>query len=154
MAGRCDVWHRVGRTGGDGRRASVDREEGPLPRRRGGRLLLAVVDRLVVPETVQAGVNPPAYVAHWLARGAHVNVLNVPFEPGERRQALVTRVASVIFLGGAGATWSQHKQFSPIEAANALLMHSLIVASLKAPPPPLMNASVLRSSISTRVSAA
>lgn len=83
-----------------------------------------MVDGLVVPQTVQAGVNPPANVAHRFPRGAHVYVLNVSFEPGERRQALVTRVASVIFLGGAGATWSQHKQFSPFEASNALLMHS------------------------------
>lgn len=68
-----------------------------------------MVDRLVVPEAVQAGVYPPANVTHWLPRGAHVNVLNMPFEPGERRQALVTGLATVIFLGGAGATWSQHK---------------------------------------------
>lgn len=72
-----------------------------------------MVDGLVVPQTVEAGVNPPAYVANWLARGAHVNVLNVSFEPGKRRQALVTGVTSVIFLGGAGATWSQHKQLAP-----------------------------------------
>lgn len=136
-------------------RPSVDREEGPLAGRRGRRLLLAVVDGLVVPEAVQAGVNPSAYVAHWLARGAHVNVLNVPFEPGERRQALVTGVASVIFLGGAGATWSQHKQFSPIEASNALLMHSpdrSLSQSTATPRDECLR--VRRSSISTQLAAA
>lgn len=100
------------RVGGAVSAASVHGEEGPRLRGR-GRLLLAVVDGLVVAEAVEAGVNPPAYVTDGLARRAHVNVLNVPFEPRERGQALVTRVASVIFLGGAGATWSQQKRLAP-----------------------------------------
>lgn len=87
-------------------------------------MLLAVVDRLVVPEAVQAGVNPPANVTHWLPGGSHVNVLYMPFEPRQGRQALVTRLATVIFLGGAGATWSQHKQLAPSKLPNAVLMHS------------------------------
>lgn len=87
-------------------------------------LLLAVVDRLVVPETVQAGVYPPANVTHWLPGGSHVNVLNMPFEPRQGRQTLVTGLASVIFLGGAGATWSQHKQLALPNLPNAVLMHS------------------------------
>lgn len=101
-------WRRRRRGRGRAARASVDGEEGPggRGRRRRGRLLLAVVDRLVVPEAIEAGVNPPAYVTDWLPGRSHVNVLNVPFEPCQRGQALVTRVASVIFVGGAGATWS------------------------------------------------
>lgn len=110
--------------GGPGR-ASVDREERALAGGRGWRLLLAVVDRFVVAQTVQAGVNAPANVTHWLPGGSHVNVLNMSFKPRQRRQALVTGLAPVIFLGGAGATWSQHKQLAPSKLPNALLMHSL-----------------------------
>jgi hypothetical protein len=118
VRGRGRVWQRVAAA------ASVDGEVGP-GRLRGGRLLLlAVVDRLVVPEAVQAGVNPPAYVTHGLPGRSHVNVLNMPFEPRQGGQALVTGLASVIFLGGAGATWSQHKQLTPSKLPNALLMHS------------------------------
>lgn len=105
------VWQGVRAPAG---RASVDREEGPLGGRTGGsRLLLAMVDRLVIAQAVQTGVHASAYVTDRLAGRPHVYVLNVPFEPGQRRQALVTRVTSVIFLGGAGATWSQHKQLAP-----------------------------------------
>lgn len=52
-------------------------------------------------------------------------ILNMSFEPGQGRQALVTGLASVLFLGGAGSTWSQHKQLAPLKLPNALLMHSL-----------------------------
>lgn len=62
---------------------SVDGVEGALGGGR-GRLLLAVVDGLVVPEAIEAGIHPPAYVTHWLARGAHVNVLNMAFKPRQR----------------------------------------------------------------------
>lgn len=88
-------------------------------------MLLAVVDRLVVSQTIQAGVYPSANITDGLPRGPHVNVLNVPFEPRQGGQALVTGLASVIFLGGAGATWSQHKQLARWKLPNALLMHSL-----------------------------
>lgn len=111
-------WQRVWQIAG----ASIDRVEGALA---GGRLLLAVVDRLVVSETIQAGVNPPTNVTNGLPGGSHVNVLNMPFEPGQGRQTLVTGLASVLFLGGAGATWSQHKHLAPSKLPNALLMHSL-----------------------------
>lgn len=83
-------------------------------------MLLAMVDRLVVPQTIQAGVNPPANVTHGLPGRSHVNVLDMPFEPRQGRQALVTGFASVLFLGGAGATWSQHKQLAPWKLPNAL----------------------------------
>lgn len=88
------------------RGGSVDGVEGAGRGRRG---LLAVVDRLVVAQTVQAGVHALANVTHWLPGRSHVYVLNVSLEPRQRGQTLVTGVASVIFLGGAGATWSQHK---------------------------------------------
>lgn len=119
-------WQRGWRGGREGAAArgpgaSVDRVEGARARRR---LLLAVVDGLVVAQAVQAGVYAPANVTDRLPRGPHVYVLNMPFEPGERGQALVTRLASVIFLGGAGATWSQHKQLAPSKLPNAVLMHS------------------------------
>lgn len=126
----------VSSNGGSGRRPtarpSVDREVGSRLRGRSRRRLLAVVDRLVVAKTVQAGVNPPANVTDGLARGAHVYVLNVSFEPRERRQALVTGVASVIFLGGAGATWSQQKRLAP----RSLTYNALVVVLPQAPPPP------------------
>lgn len=101
---------------GGARRVSVDGEEGSLRRCGGGgsrRLLLAVVDGLVVAETVEARVDTAAYVTDGLARGPHVNVLNVPFKPRQRGQALVARLASVIFLGGAGATWHTIQLVSP-----------------------------------------
>lgn len=113
------------------RLASVDGVEGPGRGTGSRRGLLAVVDRLVVAQAVEAGVHPPAYVTDGLARRPHVNVLNVPFEPRQRRQALVTRLASVIFLGGAGATWHTTQAVSPVLSSerifNAL---ALIVASL------------------------
>lgn len=88
-------------------------------------MLLAVVDRLVVSQTIQAGVYPSANVTHGLPGRSHVNVLDMSFEPRQGRQTLVTGLASVLFLGGAGATWSQHKQLAPSKLPNALLMHSL-----------------------------
>ncbi|CAH4028182.1 unnamed protein product [Pieris brassicae] len=101
--------------------ASVDRVEA-LAR---GRLLLAVVDRLVVSQAIEAGVHASANVTDGFPGGPHVYVLYMPFEPRQRREALVTGLASVLFLGGAGATWSQHKQLAPWKLPNALLMHSL-----------------------------
>ncbi|CAB3227337.1 unnamed protein product [Arctia plantaginis] len=108
--------------------ASVHRVEGAW--RCGRRLrLLAVVDGLVVAETVQTRVNPPANVTHGLSGRSHVNVLDVPLEPRQRREALVTRLTSVIFLGGACATCMVTTQaVSPVVAPvanNALSYRSL-----------------------------
>lgn len=116
------VWQRVCARGAP----SVHRVEGAG---RGCRRLrlLAMVDRLVVSEAVQTGVYPPANVTHGFPGRSHVNVLDVPLEPRQRREALVTRLTSVIFLGGACATWSQHKQLAPM--LRSRLMHSRIVAS-------------------------
>lgn len=58
---------------------------------------VAVVDAFVVPQRVQAAVDPFANVADGLAGRPHVNVLYVPFEPGQRGQALVARLASELF---------------------------------------------------------
>lgn len=83
---------------------SVDRVVGPGLRRR-RLLLLAVVDALVVSQAVQARVDAAANVTDGLARGPHVDVLYVPFESREGREALVTGLASVIFPGGMAATY-------------------------------------------------
>lgn len=80
------VWQRAGGAGASGPWwPSVDREEGALAGGRGRLLLLAVVDRFVIPQRVQAGVHAPANVTHWLPRGSHVYVLNMPFEPRQGR---------------------------------------------------------------------
>lgn len=97
-------WQREGGAPGPAGRASVDGVEG-AGRGRRRLLLLAVVDGLVVAEAVQTRVNPPANVTHRLPGRSHVHVLDVAFEPRQRRQALVTWLTAVIFLGGAGATW-------------------------------------------------
>ena len=81
----------------------------------------------MVAQAVQTRVNPPAYVTHGLPGRSHVHVLDVSFEPRQGGKALVTWLTAVIFLGGAGATWSQHKQLAPsMLAFNALSYRSSV----------------------------
>lgn len=122
-------WQREGGAPGPAGRASVDGVEGARGRRR-RLLLLAVVDGLVVAQAVQTRVDPPANVTHGLPGRSHVHVLDVSFEPRQGRQALVTRLTAVLFLGGAGATWSQVKQLAPSTLAfNALSYRSLCLST-------------------------
>lgn len=68
--------------------------------------LLAVIDALVVAKAVEAGVDSSAYIADWFARRPHVNILDVPFQAGQRGKALVARLASVFVRGST--TWWAH----------------------------------------------